>query len=79
MPVLTKKYCYYILIMNRVGRPRTIDRDIEDYDGELIAVGRVLECTVCNVKVRRDLDAIDRHVNSQAHITMKRLMTAKPR
>jgi hypothetical protein len=51
---------------------------IEGYGGELTIHGRLVNCSVCNIKIRRDFYSVNRHVDSSKHALLKRLSHAEP-
>lgn len=64
--------------MNKIGRPRTMEELIREYGGEIKVAGKVLECTICNIKVRRDSYSLNKHVDSNKHVMVKKLLQGSP-
>lgn len=51
---------------------------LRNYEGEIQAHGSVLHCTICNIKVRRDSYSLNKHVDSNKHVMVKKLLQTPP-
>lgn len=67
-----------ILNMKKMGRPKTLEAVVQQHDGDIKITGSMLYCEICNIKIRRDTYSLNRHVDSNKHVMVKKLLGAPP-
>ena len=63
--------------MKKIREPRLIDKIIEAHGDELAVHERMVKCLICNIKIRHDADTVKRHINSNKHVRIKRLINVE--
>ena len=60
--------------MIKQGRPKSVDGLLPSYDGDIVVHGKALKCIICNITVRRDAFSINKHVDSNKHVMVKKIL-----